>query len=289
MAGNATERGGVYLSLTHIPPEVIEKRLPSMFANIKSVGIDIRTEPFEITPAAHYTDGGVVVNVMFESEDIPGLYAVGETAGGIHGGNRLGSNSLPDLMVTGIRAGQAASIRATRLKKAGMVAKVPQDQVKEEMQRVFAPLERGDGISPLELRDRHLDLMWKYVSVIRDGKGLGQAVAEMDAMWSQELPKVRVSDGSKTWNYEWLEALDLYPRLFMSQAMALSALLRTESRANHYREDYPDTDNKNWLKNIEVTYDPSASSLSKMIKTTARPVRVTLLTPEEAGLPGLAD
>ncbi len=286
-AGNATEKGGVYLSLTHVPPEIIEKRLPSMFSNIKSVGIDIRTEPFEITPAAHYTDGGVAVNVMFESEDISGLYAAGEAAGGIHGGNRLGSNSLPDLMVTGTRAGQAASMRAIRLKKMDRVSRIPWNQVEDERERVFAPLERGNGINPLELRDRHLDLMWKYVSVIRDGKGLETAVAEMDAMWAQELPKVSVSDRSKTWNYEWLEALDLYPRLFTSQAMALSALLRTESRANHYREDYPETDNRNWLKNIVVSFDPSGSSLSKMIKTSTRPVRVTLFTPGEAGLPGL--
>jgi succinate dehydrogenase/fumarate reductase flavoprotein subunit len=228
-----------------------------------------------------------VVNVIFESEDIPGLYAAGEAAGGIHGGNRLGSNSLPDLMVTGIRSGQAASMRAIRLKKTVKAFEIPWVEVEEERQRVYAPLERKNGVSPLDLRDRHLDLMWKYVSVIRDGKGLETAISEMDVMWSEELPKVSVSDTSRIWNYEWLEALDLYPRLFMSQAMALSALMRTESRANHYREDYPETDNKNWLKNIVVSFDSSGTSLSKMIKTSTRPVRVTLLTPEEAGLPGL--
>ena len=288
-AGNATPNGGVYLSLTHIPPDVVEKRLPTMFANIRSVGIDLRTEPVEITPAAHYTDGGVVVNVMWESEDVPGLYAAGEVSGGIHGGNRLGSNSLPDLVVTGTRAGQAASIRVMNLKKAGKAPKISQGQVKEERLRVFAPLERSDGVNPLELRDRHLDLMWQYVSVVRDGKGLEKLVAEMDVMWNEELPKVSVSDRTSTWNYEWLEVLDLYPRLFMGQAMALSALMRTESRANHYREDYPDTDNKNWLKNTVVSYDPLGSTVSEMIKTTTRSVPITLLTPEEAGLPGLTD
>ncbi len=288
-AGNATANGGVYLSLTHIPADIIEKRLPTMFSNILSVGIDLRTEPVEITPAAHYTDGGVVVNVFWESEDVSGLYAAGEVSGGIHGGNRLGSNSLPDLMVTGTRAGQAASIRVLNLKKMDKIPKITQDQVREERLRVFAPLERRDGISPLELRDRHLDIMWQYLSVIRDEKGLKKLVAEMDAMWNEELPKVSVSDRTGTWNYEWLEALDLYPRLFMGQAMALSALMRTESRANHYREDYPDTDNKNWLKNTEVSYDPSGSTVSEMIKTSTRPIRVTLLTPEAADLPGLKD
>jgi len=289
MADNATENGGIYLSLTHIPSDIIEQRLPTMLANLLSVGIDIRNEPFEIAPASHYTDGGVVVNVLGESEDIPGLYSAGEASGGFHGGNRLGSNSLPDLMVAGTRAGQTAAIRAMRLKKTGKTIKVSQAQIKEERLRVFAPLERDGGISPLELRDRHLDLMWKYVSVIRDEKGLQKAIAEMDAMWSEELPKVSVSDRTKTWNYEWLESLDLYPRLFTSQAMTMAALLRTESRANHYRQDYPSTDNKNWLKNIEVSYGPSDSTLSKTIKTATRPVRITLLTPEKASLPGLTD
>ena len=289
IAGNATENGGIYLSLTHIPADIIEQRLPTMLSNLLSAGIDIRTEPFEVTPASHYTDGGVVVDVLGESEDIPGLYVAGETSGGVHGGNRLGSNSLPDLIVAGTRAGQSAAIRAKRLKKVSKRTKISQSQIKEERLRVFAPLEREDGISPLELRDRHLDLTWKYISVIRDGNGLRRAIAEMDAMWSEELPKVSVSDGTKTWNYEWLEALDLYPRLFTSQAMAMSALLRTESRANHYRQDYPFIDNKNWLKNIEVSYVASNPTLSKTIKTSTRPVRITLLTPEADGLPAFVD
>jgi len=287
-AGNATERGGVYLSLSHIPAVIIESRLPTMFSNLLKVGIDIRDEPFEITPASHYTDGGVVVDIMCESEDIPGLYAVGEAAGGLHGGNRLGSNSLPDLMVTGFKAGQAAVIRVMGQKKGGKNLEIQKDQVKQEEERVFAPLNKKNGVNPLELKEKHLDLMWKYVSVIRDKPGLEKAIAEMDAMW-EELPKVGVSERTMTWNYEWMEALDLYPRIFLSQAMALSALTRTESRANHYREDYSFMDNKNWLKNILVSYDPSGNALSEKIKISMRPVPMTLLTPQDLGLPDRID
>ena len=290
LKGNATEHGGVYLSLTHVPAEIIEKRLPTMLSNLASVGLDIRKDPVEITPGSHYTDGGVIVDVLWESEDVPGLYAIGEMAGGTHGGNRLGSNSLPEILVGGVGSGQAATMRTRRMKKNKIQIEVDMRQVVEEQKRVFSFFDRKDGVNPLELRDRLTDLMWKNVGIIRNRQGLRKAVDEMDRIWYKELPYVNVSDGSKSWSYEWIEALDLYPRIFTGLVMAKSALQRTESRANHYREDYPYTDNQKWLKNIVVTYKAgSGSRLSERLEVTARPVIMTLLRPEDVNLPPRVD
>lgn len=290
MKGNATKRGGVYLSLSHVPAEIIEKRLPTMLSNMASVGIDIRKNPVEITPAVHYTDGGVIIDILWESVDVPGLYAIGEASGGVHGGNRLGSNSLPELMVSGVRSGQVAAMRALRMNKNKKRVEADMKKVAEEQERVFRFFDRKDGVNPLELRDRLMDLMWKNVGIIRNEERLRKAIEELDKIWDEELPNVNVSDGSKNWSYEWVEALDLYPRIFTGLVMAKSALIRTESRANHYREDYPFTDNQYWLKNVVVSYEERPGSrLSERLEVTTRPVVVTLLQPEDVNLPSRVD
>ncbi|MFQ5711521.1 MAG: FAD-binding protein [Candidatus Geothermarchaeales archaeon] len=275
--GRGTPHGGVYLSVTHIPRETIESQVPTMLDKMLNVGVDIRSEPMEIAPAAHYTDGGILVDENWSVEGVPGLYAAGEASGGVHGANRLGTNSIPELFVTGRIAGENAAKKALEMRDKEV--KLDETQVNMERQVVFAPLERRDGSNPIELKNRHMELMWDYVGLVRNEGGLKHAISEMERMWNEDLPRLAVSDGCRHWNNEWLEALDLYSRLFVGLGMAKAALMRTESRAQHYREDHPYIDNENWLRNILISYRDGEIVLE------TRPVVFTLLKPEEAKLP----
>jgi len=209
-------------------------------------GVDIRKGPIEVIPEHHYQNGGVRINENGETA-IEGLYAAGEQAGGVHSGNRLGSNSLPDLLVFGKRTGEAAAQYA----KGTPVPKIQRDQIEEEVKNIYRPLERGGGISPYSLSKRLYEVMWEEMGIARNEIGLKRCLDVIGEV-GEDFAKVSVPGRSLKYNDAWVTAMEVRTRLLVGEMMARASLMRTESRAALYREDYPSTNRKEWDKNIVV-------------------------------------
>jgi succinate dehydrogenase / fumarate reductase flavoprotein subunit len=237
-AGRGTPAGGVYLDVsTRMPAEVITRRLPSMYHQFKELAdVDITKEAMEVGPTCHYVMGGVEVEpdsgAAFGS--VEGLFAAGEVSGGMHGSNRLGGNSLSDLLVFGKRAGEHAAAYASALTKRPKVA--PAD-VESAMDVALAPLARQSGENPYTLQQDLQAVMGDLVGIIRREGELNDALKRL-----QDL-KLRVANvgavGGRKYNPGWHLALDLRNMLVVSECTAMAALEREESRGGHTREDYP--------------------------------------------------
>jgi fumarate reductase (CoM/CoB) subunit A len=248
MEGRASKHQGIYLSVTHLPPEVIENRLRTVFNKYLVYGYDIRKEPMEIRFRPHYSNGGVLIDEHMESR-VSGLYAAGEAAGGVHGGNRLGSNSLIDLVVFGEIAGKEAAHKALQQGHAG---KIQWDAVREEgegIERLVNGKSRN-GIRAMSIRRSHTEMMDLHMGVSRDESGMKKVMEEVEELKEDILPRLYLGDKSRRYNYELVDALELSVRADIEEVTTRGALLRTESRATHYREDFPKMNNREWLKNI---------------------------------------
>jgi len=276
--GRGTENGGVYLNLSHLPHEQIERRIPGTMDKFMAFGYDVRNEAVIVTPIAHYTMGGLKFNEKCET-NVPALYVCGEAMGGLHGANRLGGNSLPDLLVFGARAGKYAAeyTRSNELEEPDM------NQAKEENDAIHDILNREpvDGISPFELRKRHEKLMWEKVGVVRNRELLDDVLKEFDAIKKDDLPRVKLSTHTRIYNPELLEALEMRFRLETGKIVANSALIREESRGGHYRSDFPAMDNDNWLKNTVVWKENGS------LKTRFEPTVITKVDPKSLTWPKL--
>ena len=237
-AGRGTEHGGVYLDIaSRRPAEEILRRLPSMYHQFKELAdVDITKEPMEIGPTAHYMMGGVEVNPDTQAASVPGLYAAGEVSGGMHGSNRLGGNSLSDLLVFGRRAGQAAADHADAV--SGARPEVSQAAIDAAVAEALAPLERAGGENPYEVHAALQQLMTEQVGLIRNEGELQSALAELEKL------RARVADvsveGGRAYNPGWHLAQDLRNMMLVSDCVAQSALERQESRGGHTRDDYPE-------------------------------------------------
>ncbi len=197
----------------------------------------------EIGPTTHYMMGGVKVDAESQESTVPGLYAAGEVGGGMHGANRLGGNSLSDLLVFGRRAGQyAASTRSG-------APKIPDAEVEAAMRDALAPFER-DGENPYALQSALQAVMQRNAGIIRDKRGLETALAELEKLKARGR-KVGVT-GSREYNPGWHTSIDLHSLLVVSEATARAALERTESRGGHTRSDYPDSDEKQTREQIVI-------------------------------------
>jgi succinate dehydrogenase / fumarate reductase flavoprotein subunit len=238
-AGRGSPHGGVLLDIcTRRPAEYIKKRLPSMYHQFKELaGVDITTEPMEVGPTCHYAMGGIRVDADTEATCVPGLFAAGEVAGGMHGSNRLGGNSLSDLVVFGRRAGLAAAEYARA--RTGTVA-LDRGQVEDAIRVILAPFEGAGNDSPYAIHADLQECMQALVGIIRTEGELRKALEEIAAL-RQRLPRVRVS-GGREFNPGWHLALDLRAMLTVSEACTLGALERKESRGGHTRDDYPQAD-----------------------------------------------
>ena len=245
-AGRGTPHGGVYLDIaSRRPAEYIKRRLPSMYHQFKELAdIDITTTAMEIGPTCHYIMGGVRVDAETAASTVPGLYAAGEVAAGLHGANRLGGNSLSDLVVFGRRAGLAAAAYASRTS----ARTVDSGQVEEAARSMLAPFEGEGGENPYTLHADLQDTMQALVGIIRTKVELEQAIAKLDVL-SGRLERVTV-EGNRQFNPGWHLALDLRSMLSVSTACARSALMRQESRGGHTRDDYPKTDPEWGKKNV---------------------------------------
>jgi succinate dehydrogenase / fumarate reductase flavoprotein subunit len=237
--GRGSPHGGVFLDIcTRRSADYIRRRLPSMYHQFKELaGVDITKEPMEVGPTAHYMNGGVRVDADTAATAVPGLYAAGEIAGGLHGSNRLGGNSLSDLVVFGRRAGHHAAEHA-RASKGTLTVDVR--QVEAAVREVMAPVERKTGESPYEIQRDLQQMMHTLVGIIRTESELKEAMVKIERL-EERAARVCV-EGGLVYNPAWHLALDLQNLLTVSGAIALAALERKESRGGHTRDDYPNPD-----------------------------------------------
>jgi len=248
-AGRGTSHGGVFLDIaSRRPAEYIKRRLPSMYHQFRELAdVDITKEAMEVGPTCHYFMGGVRVDADTTAATVPGLFAAGEVAAGLHGANRLGGNSLSDLVVFGRRAGLYAAEYAKALK--GSLT-VDTAQVESIAQELLIPFNGKGGENPYTIHAELQDCMQNLVGIIRTEKELKQALDKL-AMFKQRLTKVSV-EGNRQYNPGWHLALDLYSMLAVSEAVTLAAIERKESRGGHTRDDYPKTDPKFAKVNVVV-------------------------------------
>ena len=243
-AGRGSPHGGVYLDISWIKERIpngaehIRKKLPSMYHQFMQLaGIDITKEPMEIGPTTHYIMGGIRVDGDTQMSTVPGLFACGECAAGLHGANRLGGNSLSDLLVFGKRAGEYAAKFA---RDAG-APKVNDAEVEESASMALAPFERGaNGEGPYQVQESLQTTMQNLVGIVRVESEMQRALTELEVLKTRAA-KVGVP-GNREYNPGWHTALDLRHLLIVSEAIARSALERRESRGGHFRDDYPEKD-----------------------------------------------
>jgi succinate dehydrogenase / fumarate reductase flavoprotein subunit len=236
--GRGSPHGGAFLDISYLPAERVKKKLPSMYHQfLELADVDITKTPMEVGPTTHYMMGGMRVDPDTAATTVPGLFAAGEAAAGMHGANRLGGNSLSDLVVFGRRAGAGAAAYAKSLASAPAVA---QAEVEAGTREMLEPFERTSGESPYEVHRALQDTMGALVGIYRVESDLKQALEKIEALKAR-AEKVRV-EGSRMYNPGWHLARDLHNMLTVSEAITRAALLRKESRGAHSRLDFPAMD-----------------------------------------------
>ena len=244
--GRGTEHGGAYLDISHKPAEYVKKKLPSMYHQFRELAdVDITKGPMEVGPTCHYMMGGIRVEAETAQTNVPGLFAAGEAAAGLHGANRLGGNSLSDLLVFGRRAGHAAAEDAKHLSAPNVDGALAEAATREMLE----PFERPSGDSPYDIHRDLQETMQNKVGIFRNEADLKEGLTEIKKLKGRAA-SVHV-DGSRLFNPGWHLARDLKSMLTVSEAVALSALKRKESRGAHSRIDYPNTD-ENWAQQNNI-------------------------------------
>jgi succinate dehydrogenase / fumarate reductase, flavoprotein subunit len=238
-AGRGTPHGGVYLDIaSRRTPEYIKRRLPSMYHQFMELaGVDITAVPMEVGPTCHYMMGGVRVDPETQAATVPGLFAIGEVSGGMHGANRLGGNSLSDLIVFGRRAGIGAADFAEA--RTGTPT-VDATEIAAVIDEAFAPFGREGGDNPYDIQHELQETMQSLVGIIRTGPELEEALAKLEE-YKERVANLSVK-GGRSYNPGWNLATDLPSMVTTSIAVAQGALNRKESRGGHTREDYPGPD-----------------------------------------------
>jgi succinate dehydrogenase flavoprotein subunit len=260
-AGRGSPHGGVFLDITHRKPEYIKSKLPSMYEQfLKLAKVDITTQPMEVAPTIHYIMGGVRVDAETGASSVPGLFAAGEVAAGLHGANRLGGNSLSDLLVFGRRAGEAAGAFASSTEGRAR-AGLPSGEIADAIGTLMAPIDRPAGESPYSLQAEIQDTMSKHAPIVRDASGLEaglQAIVEIG-----DRAKVCGTGGSRSlaFNPGWHTAIDLHSMLVNAEALLRCALERKESRGAHARSDYPKADEAMGETNFIVEKTPDGMTV----------------------------
>jgi succinate dehydrogenase / fumarate reductase flavoprotein subunit len=258
-AGRGTPHGGIYLDIaSRRTPEFIRKRLPSMYHQFKELAdVDITAEPMEIGPTCHYVMGGVEVDADTQGSAVTGLYAVGECSGGMHGSNRLGGNSLGDLLVFGKRAGEAATAYANSL--GAMRPQVDEGDVKAAQASALAPFEVEGGENPYAIQSDLQQSMNDLVGIIRTAPELEESLSEIEKF--KVRAKTMVVEGHRQYNPGWHLALDLRNMLIVSECIAKAALAREESRGGHTRDDFPGPNPEWGTKNLVVNLNAEGTGV----------------------------
>ena len=234
-AGRGSPHGGAFLDIaSRRPADYIKRKLPSMYHQFKELAeVDITTDPMEVGPTLHYFMGGIRVDADSQMSKVPGLFACGEAGAGLHGANRLGGNSLSDLIVFGTLAGQGAK---AYLDGIGKRPKADDEQIKAAFATARAPLMREDGENPYVIHDELQDLMGKHVGIIREGPEIAEGIEKLAALRAR-IANVK-AHGASQYNPGWHEALSLSSLITTSEAVARAALMREESRGAHTRLDF---------------------------------------------------
>ncbi|HEY8438905.1 MAG TPA: fumarate reductase/succinate dehydrogenase flavoprotein subunit [Candidatus Limnocylindrales bacterium] len=246
--GRGSPHGGVFLDISYLPAEHVRRKLPSMYEQFKELAdVDITAGPMEVGPTTHYVMGGIRVDAETGQTTVPGLYAAGEVAGGMHGANRLGGNSLSDLLVFGQRAGAAAAARAASLSDDPYMNPV---QLREAEADLEAPLGRTDGTDPYRLREYLQATMQSLVGIFRTKADLEAAITKIEDI--RERARDLCAPGGRAFNPGWNLVFELRNLIEISDAIARSALVREESRGAHSRLDFPATEKAWATKNVFV-------------------------------------
>ncbi len=281
--GRGFPRGGVHFARGDIPWENYQLYCSVVFPKWKYKALDLadlgrrfqENEPIEVGPVVEYFDGGILVDQTF-STGVPGLFAAGECTLGLFGANRVFS-AITEMLVHGADAGANAAAYAGRVK----TPSPDTEQLAAKKHEAERPLQRRNGVPPAPVRRKLQELAHRHLGPIRNGKELAAFLQEVRRVKQEELPLLATSTEGRAYNKEWLDALELEHIVTLLELAAESALLRTESRGVHFREDHPDTDNDNWLTETVVGKTETGSTGS------TRPVTTTSLTPPGGARPYL--
>jgi succinate dehydrogenase / fumarate reductase flavoprotein subunit len=274
--GRGSEHGGAYLDISHKPAEYVKQKLPSMYHQFKELAdVDITKGPMEVGPTCHYMMGGIKVEAETAASSLPGLFAAGEAAAGLHGANRLGGNSLSDLLVFGRRAGLGAAAYASK----APAAAIDDQQIAEAEHDMLAPFDRGEGENPYTVHRDLQEVMQNLVGIFRVEEDMSKAMGELEKLKARAA-RVRV-EGSRLFNPGWHLSKDLKSMLTVSEAVTRSAMARKESRGAHSRIDFPKLDEQVWGKQHNlITRDGDRMKLQQ-IAVDAIPGELNELLAEE--------
>jgi succinate dehydrogenase / fumarate reductase flavoprotein subunit len=281
-AGRGSPHGGVFLDIAWIKKNIpnsadhIKRKLPSMYHQFKQLAnLDITTTPMEVGPTTHYTMGGIRVDGDTQMSTLPGLFAAGEAAAGLHGANRLGGNSLSDLIVFGKRAGEFAS----KFAKEHGAAAIDERQVDAAAARALAPFERGpSGENPYAIQHDLQDMMQSLVGIVRQEAEMREALERLKDL-NARAAKTGVG-GNREYNNGWHTAIDLHNLLTVSQAIATTAVERKESRGAHFREDYPNKSEEFATFNFVIQKGASGEMTLQRVPIPEMPAELTQVIEE---------
>jgi succinate dehydrogenase / fumarate reductase flavoprotein subunit len=262
--GRGSPHGGVFLDIAWIKEKIpnaaehIKRKLPSMYHQFKELaGVDITKEPMEVGPTTHYIMGGIRVDADTQMTSVPGLFAAGECAAGLHGANRLGGNSLSDLLVFGKRAGEYAA----KFARENSDIRIDSAAADRAAQVAVKPFEESSGVNPYDLQNELQETMQSLAGIVRTGTDLLQAVARIREL--KEKASKAGCTGNRAYNPGWHLAMELRHMLTVAEAIALSASVREESRGGHFREDFP-AKSEAWGKvNLVLKKEGKAMVLAK--------------------------
>ena len=274
LRGDGSPRGGTYYSIKNVPHNILEEaeKLYPGWKWLRTNFSDLikwlkEGNAVEVAPAAHYMEGGIAVNERAETS-VRGLYAAGECSGGLFGANRVAS-AITQILVQGAIAGTFATAYGKEMN----LKELDPNQLKKIDSRLTRPFSHKEGPSPIEMKKKVTAIADQHLWVIRNGAGLSRAVDELESILSNELPRISIKTQARTYNKEWIDTIDVESITQVLLASARSALLRTESRGVHNRSDFPQTDNRRWLREIVIREINGKMSLN------TRPITVTKLKP----------
>ena len=262
--------GGVYISMSHLGPEMVAKKFQGMVKRCADSGFDLASGLVEVVPTAHYLMGGIVVDVDTRTS-LPGLYVAGEDAGGAHGSNRLGGNGVANSTVYGGIAGDVMGVDATKM---NALHDVDETVLDEELARAIAPLSAKPG-NIQDLRNRLMNVMWDDVGVMRDASGIRRGIERIAAL-KLEMETVGVASNNLAFNLSWHDWLNLQSLIHTSEVIAKAGLSRENSRGAHFREDFPDAGP------MDQSYFTVATDGDSGIEVSREAVKFTIVKPGES-------